>query len=103
MASAAPCSKHEHMSGPILDVPDAEMQEIMKLQWLGRPLSKQQQARWANRLNVEKETMRQGGQMKGSIVPPAQDPRAVGREEAQELQGSDLSKSADLVLEEAQV
>src|SRR5688500_16402890 len=64
------------------------MQEILKLQYLGRPLTRQQQARWANRLNVENETVRQGGSMNGSVRPQAkaQSPREFGRQEEHDFQ-----------------
>lgn len=76
---------------PTLDAPDPQLQAIQMKLFQGRPLSKQEQQRWANRIANEKEVARLGGTAKGTVLPPT--PRAAGQAETREameyLQGRD--------------
>ncbi len=69
------------MSKPILDGPDLEVQAIGDKLARGLPLARNEQIRWAQRLNAEQETQRQGGVVRGSVNPAQPSAYDVGKAE----------------------
>lgn len=82
-----------YQTGAVLDAPDQELQAIQLKLWRGQPLTRAESARWANRIAVERETVRTGGRVAQSVVPqtagtePQLSPEQAGWRDAQQASG----------------
>ena len=79
-------------TGAVLDGLDPQLQAIREKMYRGQPLTKAESARWAQRLAVEKETLRTGGQVKETAVPqtppaPKITPEQAGFRDQRQAQG----------------